>query len=196
MNHTDEASTRKEQKAHTRSHILSVSKTLFEMQGFRQTTSRQIAKEAGIAAGTLFVHFPSKESILATVLYESIEEVLQSAFSTLPEENFADKLLHLARALYTFYAQRPKLSRVLLQHNIFADGTNVEFDQQSDDFRLWIAEGALRNEVVATPKDAEIAAHSFMAQYLYVLREMLKQDEPDVPGALAQLKALVEWTFR
>jgi len=44
-----------------------------------------IATEVGIAVGMLFVHFASKETILAETLYSRIESYLQEAFVTLPK---------------------------------------------------------------------------------------------------------------
>ena len=64
---------RQEQKRQTREKIRETAKILFSSQGFEATTSRQIAKESGVATGTLFVHFKGKNEILADILYEDIE---------------------------------------------------------------------------------------------------------------------------
>jgi AcrR family transcriptional regulator len=54
-----------ETKAVTRQRILDAARRLFAGNGFDPTTTRDIAHAAGIATGTLFNYFPTKEAILA-----------------------------------------------------------------------------------------------------------------------------------
>src|SRR5262245_446174 len=54
-----------ETKAKTRERILEAAQRLFAGHGFDATTTRDIAREAGIATGTLFNYFATKEDILA-----------------------------------------------------------------------------------------------------------------------------------
>jgi AcrR family transcriptional regulator len=51
-------------KSATRQRILDVAKKQFAQQGFDATTTRDIARAANIAVGTLFNYFPTKESIV------------------------------------------------------------------------------------------------------------------------------------
>lgn len=53
-----------ETKTATRQRILDVAKRQFAQRGFDATTTRDIAKAAEIAVGTLFNYFPTKESIV------------------------------------------------------------------------------------------------------------------------------------
>ncbi|MBS4032268.1 MAG: TetR/AcrR family transcriptional regulator [Clostridiales bacterium] len=56
-------------KAETQQAILSAAKKMFITNGYKGTTTVQIAKEAGISEMTLFRHFPSKEEIFLTVIH-------------------------------------------------------------------------------------------------------------------------------
>jgi AcrR family transcriptional regulator len=56
-------------KAETQQAILGAAKKLFITNGYKGTTTVQIAKEAGISEMTLFRHFPSKEEIFLNVIY-------------------------------------------------------------------------------------------------------------------------------
>lgn len=62
-----------EAKTATRSRILEIAARLFQKDGWDGTTTRSIAVDAGIATGTLFNYFPSKEQIAAALLEEELE---------------------------------------------------------------------------------------------------------------------------
>ena len=56
----------------TRRKVYETAMALFREQGFDQTTMRDISREAGMALGTAYYHFPSKEAIIASY-YEAIQ---------------------------------------------------------------------------------------------------------------------------
>jgi AcrR family transcriptional regulator len=60
-------------KSATRQRILEVAKDLFLPDGWHNTTTRGIAIAAGIAAGTLYNYFPTKEAIAAALIAEALE---------------------------------------------------------------------------------------------------------------------------
>jgi AcrR family transcriptional regulator len=59
-------------KAATRNRILKVAATLFTRVGWDRATTRSIATSAGIATGTLFNYFSSKEGIAATLISDAL----------------------------------------------------------------------------------------------------------------------------
>jgi AcrR family transcriptional regulator len=61
-----------ETKLATRERILEVAQQLFGAHGFETTTTRDIAREAEIGVGTLFNYFPSKETIVASLVAEAV----------------------------------------------------------------------------------------------------------------------------
>ncbi len=60
-------------KSATRQRILDAATTLFARDGWQNATTRAIALEAGIATGTLFNYFPTKEEVAATLIAEVLE---------------------------------------------------------------------------------------------------------------------------
>src|SRR5258708_4373297 len=60
-----------ETKAATRQRILEAARQLFASNGFEAATTRDLADAAGIASGTLFNYFPTKEAILASLAAEA-----------------------------------------------------------------------------------------------------------------------------
>jgi AcrR family transcriptional regulator len=61
------------QAAARREQILRTALKLFAAQGFDATSTRQIAKEAGIAEGLIFHYFPTKASLLTAILANRLE---------------------------------------------------------------------------------------------------------------------------
>lgn len=64
---------RKRQAAARRGQILETALGLFAAQGFDATSTRQIAKEAGIAEGLIFHYFPTKAGLLTAILEDRLE---------------------------------------------------------------------------------------------------------------------------
>lgn len=68
--------TRSAQKAQTREQLKAAARACFARRGYAATQITDIAKAAGVAAGTMYVHFPSKESILDELLAELDRELV------------------------------------------------------------------------------------------------------------------------
>lgn len=66
---------RERKKRETRQRIFNAAIKLFQKYGFDNTTIDMISEEADVARGTIFLHFTSKEAIVASWYYERIQEV-------------------------------------------------------------------------------------------------------------------------
>ena len=195
---------RQKQKEQTRQRIRKTAKSLFTKQGFESTTSRQIAQQAGVGLGTLFVHFAGKQAILADILYEDVETAVFIAFNTLPTDEPTNvQLRHLASLLYANYLKQVELSRTLLQFSAFQmAGTAVSPNSSPTDFDTQIAtfihaitdilrQGQQKRDV-AQHKEADTMAEAFMAAYFFVLIGLLRSPSPSLEAALEQLDKLTQ----
>ncbi len=61
-------------KQATRQRILEAARELFARRGFDGASTRDVARAAGIAAGTLFNYFATKEAIAMTLVAEALTE--------------------------------------------------------------------------------------------------------------------------
>ncbi|WP_232699579.1 TetR/AcrR family transcriptional regulator [Brevibacillus daliensis] len=66
---------RERKKRETKQRIFNAAIKLFKEHGFEATTIDMISEEADVARGTIFLHFTSKEAILANWGYERLQEV-------------------------------------------------------------------------------------------------------------------------
>ena len=68
---------RDENKEKTRRAILRAALALFAEKGFYNTTTKAISRKAGIAEGTLFNYFETKEDLALYFLEEELAEVIE-----------------------------------------------------------------------------------------------------------------------
>lgn len=83
-----------ETKRKTKDAIVEAARKLFSKKGLEQTTTRDIASAAGIATGTLFNYFPTKEALAMAIMAEALDESTleferkRGAVETLDEQIF------------------------------------------------------------------------------------------------------------
>ena len=195
---TNTKSTHREvKKEATRKNILDVAEKLFAEKGFGDTTTRDIAGEANVAIGTVFLHFPDKSSLLAATLYEGIEDVLRNAYSTLPDKlSIKEQLLYLAQTLYTHNFQNPSLTTILLKETMFMEGEWGEaFQAQSINFinevrKLLVA--AQEREEIKADANCSLIAMAFFSNYFMLLINALREENPNTNVQIELLSQLLD----
>jgi len=96
-------------KEFKRGAILAAARQVFAARGLEGATMRAIADAAGVAPGTLYLQFPSREAIYAELLGASLGELLKALRDAVGmEPDPAQRLLAGALAFYRFYQQRPE----------------------------------------------------------------------------------------
>ena len=103
-----------ETKVATRRRILEAARARFSQAGFEAATTREIASDAGIATGTLFNYFPSKEAIVLAMVAEALGEARHKAEGRRQGESLEEDLFGLIAAeLRSLRPHRPYLRPVL-----------------------------------------------------------------------------------
>lgn len=181
---------RAEQKRRTHARILEVATTTFEELGYDATTFQKVAKRAGVSVGSVVAHFPDKGSLVSACFHEAIARCVDEGFATLPDGDAVERFVHLADALYRWYAEHPALAIALLRETLFLEGPFGEIHaRQRLDFVAKVA------ELMPASAPRELLAHGFFADYFAVLVGALQGAQHtgtfDRPTALAQLTALL-----
>ena len=73
--------TRSDMRAVTREQIRLAAWELFTTHGFEKTTTQAIARRAGVAAGTVFLHASDKADLLFLVMHDRLADVVGYAGS-------------------------------------------------------------------------------------------------------------------
>ncbi|MEW5744654.1 MAG: TetR/AcrR family transcriptional regulator [Nitrospirota bacterium] len=107
MQHTDEA-------VPTRDKILETALKLFSREGYLGATTREIAREAGIAEVTLFRHFSSKEELFEEVITAySFLPALKGILPEVRDMAYDKALTVIARRFLETLDQRKDLIRIM-----------------------------------------------------------------------------------
>ena len=90
--------TKQVEKNHKYHQILEAAIKVFARQGFHQSTVAQIAKEAGVADGTIYLYFKNKDDILVQFFNYKTKQVFDSFRAEVARtESSLDKLRYLIR---------------------------------------------------------------------------------------------------
>jgi AcrR family transcriptional regulator len=108
-----------ERRERTRQQILSAAIDVFHENGYQKTRISDIVARAGVAQGTFYLHFKSKEQIFHhicsefRVLFLSLLDDAADLFSGDSIEAIEEKLLVFIRELITLFTANFKMARLL-----------------------------------------------------------------------------------
>lgn len=176
-----------------RERILQVAKAHFERFGFRRARVEDIAREAGIAKGAVYLEFPSKEALLEAVVSRLLEEVGRRwAEEVLPLESPRERLRATLRFTFremardTFFArlQKEDPEFEVLRSLASTKENEQKAEAQLELLRGWLREGMARGELRA---DLDIEVVPFI---LSALRSLHYQAEFATGGRLSRERLL------
>jgi AcrR family transcriptional regulator len=170
---------RSAQKEATQSRILEAARGHFERHGFERASIRGIADTAGVAAGTVLLHFADKASLLHAALHDDLEAAIAQSLSAPSEGTLLNRLCAVVRPFYAYYEARPRLSKVLLQQSLlaempwkerFAEQAQRVFRHVSELAKQARLEGELEQQI-----QPELFATAFASFYYFVLIGWVQQ---------------------
>lgn len=181
-------------KEKTKRAILQAALELFRKKGFHRTTTKEITARAGIAEGTLFNYFPTKED-LALCFFEEVLAGLIAWYqqqddlrgASLPEKLFAVIHRHLERLgpyeefIGAVYLRALQPSSKLSPLSLDRREINLRYLKF---IRGIFAESHARGEI---PRVAEPMAYGFGLFHLAMIAYWLHDDSPGKEKTLALL---------
>ena len=137
--------------------ILTAALNLFTVTGFHNTSTAAIAREASVATGTLFHHFPTKELLIAA-LYQEIKHEFAGALSQqlVTEQGDAAFAAIWTNGVNWLVTHPQKLAFILLcSHSLYFDKTTqMDIWQQELGFiNDMLAQGITDGRIKALPID-------------------------------------------
>lgn len=176
-----------QEKEATRARIIEAAAGLFRNRGFEATTTRDIAKTAGIATGTLFNYFAAKEDIVDELARQAVTRAHQ-AFAELADcDSLEEELFALIAAGLRELKPLRKLVAPLLERSLspLVAGRTADGEESLRVKILAIAAETIRRH---GPDEVSAAAlHIFWALYVGVLAFWVTDISPRQEDTLALL---------
>jgi AcrR family transcriptional regulator len=102
--------------ANTRQQILEAAERIIRAKGIVHATTKEIAREAGYAEGTLYKHFERKEDLLLAVLQEQLPHFIESVDARLASKgSVRENLESIAHESIAYYSQLLMVAMVFFQ---------------------------------------------------------------------------------
>ena len=167
------ATRRERKKQETRRNIFTAAMNLFQERGFDATTIDMIAEQADVARGTVFLHFPSKDAILAHWGQELFEEITDRRSEwDLESSSCEEKIMKLYAIAIEINREYLQLVRILVRTTLASSET---MRQQvtlrnlfADILEAGQEQGQLKEEI-----DPIIAANMLENIYLHALHDFV-----------------------
>ncbi len=152
------------EKLARRRQLLEAAASCLDARGYAATTMAQVAETAGLAKGTTYLYFGSKEALFLELLSEALEEWCVAALRAL-ESSLAEEVDGVAAALARALAERPRFARLLaLRLPVLepgaGEGARAEFGRR---WREALAPLADRLEPFASPGGGRRTAERLLA---------------------------------
>jgi AcrR family transcriptional regulator len=181
-----------EDKSQRRDEIMAAAKEVFARKGFHDTTIADIAKQAGLAYGSIYWYFDSKDELfhaLMAVEEGALRNHVAAALAAVgvPAENAGEEapLRTAVQATLEFF-EADKATVKLLLRDAYALGDRFEkhlggiYERFIDDIETFIVAAQERGQVVAAP--ARMVAYTLAALVGQLAHRRLNTDD-DVTAA-------------
>ena len=162
--------------------ILDAAATVFAQKGFHPSTIKDIARQAGIADGTIYLYFENKTALLFAIFERMRASVMpDSAFVELAEQDFKGFLrAFLFHPLSVLKSDNASLFRVIMSELLvnaelrelyFQNILHPTLTLAEQQFEHWVAQGLIR------PRNIALSVRTLSALILGLLLEHIMGDE-------------------
>jgi AcrR family transcriptional regulator len=105
---------RRREPERKRARLLAAARSLFAERGYAATTTAQLAREAGVAEGTVFHHFVSKRALLEAVAGEYGRGLAERMFAGVEVTASKPAAEPMLRRAFAYVREQGALSRLLV----------------------------------------------------------------------------------
>lgn len=182
---------RDKQKAEVKSALLQAGEELFETKGFMETTIEEITGLAGVARGTFYNYFQSKEDLVLEIFYETVgltTEQIEEFFAATP--GTAQQIKALIASAVEWTLKRPELVLITMLEKMKRGQTPEH--AQGPLFRRMITEVFERGQkagAVTRERLPQDLAHDIDGLYMvHIVRWYhYRQEEDPLPAILGAI---------
>jgi len=113
------ADRKEREKEHRRIEIIDAAEKLFFTKGISNTTVDEVAEEAELSKGTIYLYYKSKEELYAAIILRGLillKGMMIKSIST--RKNGLNKLYAMGMALYKFHKKYPNYFEAVFYHGL------------------------------------------------------------------------------
>jgi len=170
-----------EKKAQKEKKIIEVATRLFADKGYQNTTIEEIAKEAKIAKGTIYLYFNDKQQLFQNIVKELSHEHEKNQLKIHEYKEWEDKLYQYILLQLKFFQDNVYLARISLKEMYGLDKAAAEIVYKALDRHINLLTAIIRGGIkdgVFTPVDERKTAIAFMGMVnYYIVYEFLESAE-------------------
>lgn len=173
--------------------LLDAATRLFAEKGFHQTTVQEVAAAAGVATGTFYLYFSSKEALFHALIQSLYQEVMRAAQEARRRAD-GDPIGKLTASIETgvrVFARRKELAQVVLFQSAGADPA---FGEQMQRVHQALAElvaedlAEARAAGLIPDQDMTVSSLALVGTFYEVVMNWLAQGVPaDIEAAIPGL---------
>lgn len=155
-----------------RDSIMDAALECFVERGFHGTAIPEIAAKAGIAAGTIYHHFESKEALVNALYRKWKAAVAQRVFMAFPQTAPAREQFRVMwHEMVAFARSAPTAFAFIELHNhaSYLDTESIAIDQNVKEFARAVIERAQREHIVK-PLDARVLMELMFGAFVGMMR--------------------------
>jgi AcrR family transcriptional regulator len=175
--------------------IIEAAGNRFRYYGIAKTTMQEIAQDAGVAVGTLYLYFKNKDDLVVACTVDFVERHLREAEAILTSQMPADQKLRryitgrfrAAEEIRTGSRHAAELTRAVLRlkPDRLEEEARIMWETVAEILRQGVANGAFR--VTSIEDDAKV----FLFSTAYFFPNAL--NEPQIPATEPDLMTVVNW---
>ncbi len=117
-------------RATRRTEIINIAAQLFSEKSYHDVTMDEVASKVGVAKGTIYLYFESKEGLYLEILehgYEAIESLIEKEIEK--SDPAPEKLKKVLKLIFRFYRQNLDVLRILSRDETHLIREHYEFTE-------------------------------------------------------------------
>ncbi|TNE56675.1 MAG: TetR/AcrR family transcriptional regulator [Alphaproteobacteria bacterium] len=176
---------REQTKANNRQAIIDAARVVFAELGYGETTIRDIIRQTGLASGTFYNYFKSKEEVFQALMDDAALRVRPALRELREKAKTREQFVRGTFESYFRFIAEDRQTQHMVRRNTGAIRVRMDtpqiiagFDELQQDIESAIERGLL------PPVDPDYLTASFVGVAFEIADRMLERDNPDVTAAI------------
>jgi AcrR family transcriptional regulator len=178
-----------------RDRFLSSALKLFVAKGVQNTSTAAIAKEAGTAAGTLFLYFPTKQDLIDELVLNVIREQSKTIQSKLePTLSARETFLTIWDGTIRWFTDNMEVYKYIQQvrdSGVISEAVIQESNESFDYYYVAIQKGLAENSIMPYP--IELIGEMLYREIIAVMNLISTQPDPEKQEEYIRLGFDIFW---